>query len=174
MNHKIKDICDVTSSRRIFSNEYVKSGIPFFRSQEIIELSMNGHTTPRIFISHNRYKKIKDNLILPQIGDILISAIGANRGYPWCINLSDFYFKDGNIIWLRNFKPFCNSKYLTYFLSTKNLLSYLKNSSEHSAQGAITLDIIKNIEINLPTIEEQQHIVGANRICYASQRNLNY
>ena len=31
------DCCEITSSKRIFFSEYVESGIPFYRSKEIIE-----------------------------------------------------------------------------------------------------------------------------------------
>ena len=32
---KIKDHCEITSSKRIFANEYLSSGIPFYRGKEI-------------------------------------------------------------------------------------------------------------------------------------------
>ena len=34
---KLGEICEITSSKRIFYNEYVESGVPFYRSKEIIE-----------------------------------------------------------------------------------------------------------------------------------------
>lgn len=161
MNYKIHDFCEITSSRRIFAKEYKDSGIPFYRSQEVIESSLKGNTNPTIFISEERFNQIiKSGLAVPYIGDILMSAIGANRGYPWCVNKVPFYFKDGNVIWLRNFKSFCNSKYLTYLLSTSRYIDMIQKASEHSAQGAITLDLIKNMQIDLPSVDKQQHIVN--------------
>ena len=109
MNYKICDLCEVTSSRRIFAREYTTSGVPFFRSQEVIESSLCGHAEPTIFISENRYNQIiQSKLPVPKKGDILLSAIGANRGYPWHVDIDHFYFKDGNVIWLRNFTKNCN------------------------------------------------------------------
>jgi hypothetical protein len=35
--HKLNELCEVTSSKRIFSHEYVACGIPFYRSKEIID-----------------------------------------------------------------------------------------------------------------------------------------
>ena len=161
MNYKIKDLCEVTSSRRIFACEYKKEGIPFLRSQEVIEFSQKGSSTPTIFISEERYNEIiNKGLNVPKKGDILMSAIGANRGYPWHINIDNFYFKDGNVIWFRNFSEKCNSKYLTYALSTPKYINLLQSSSEHSAQGAITLDLIKDIEVNIHDIGMQQHIIN--------------
>ena len=33
---KLGELCDISSSRRIFAKEYVDEGIPFYRSKEII------------------------------------------------------------------------------------------------------------------------------------------
>ena len=33
------DICEIGSSKRVFEKDYVPSGIPFFRTKEIVELS---------------------------------------------------------------------------------------------------------------------------------------
>ena len=33
---KLGDVCDVSSSKRIFAKEYQSSGIPFYRGKEII------------------------------------------------------------------------------------------------------------------------------------------
>ena len=118
MNYKIKDLCEVTSSRRIFAREYTTSGIPFFRSQEVIECSLRGKTNPEIFISEEKYFQLVNNGVdIPKIGDILMSAIGANRGYPWYVDIEPFYFKDGNVIWFRKFEKNCNSRYISYYLS---------------------------------------------------------
>ena len=161
MNCKIKELCDVTSSKRIFAKEYAANGIPFYRSQEVIECSQKGKTIASIYISKERYNQIiQSGLSVPKCGDILMSAIGANRGYPWLVNITPFYFKDGNVIWLRNFNSICNSKYLMYYLSTQTSINKLQKSSEHSAQGAITLDLVRDMNIDLPAIQEQQHIVN--------------
>jgi type I restriction enzyme, S subunit len=158
---KIGDFCEVTSSKRIFAKEYCKSGIPFFRSQEVIQKAMGQRVNPTIFISPERYKSLEINEHkIPKRGDILISAIGANRGFPWCVDGDqNFYFKDGNVIWLRNFKPSVSSSYLTYFLGRKCFIEAVQSETQHSAQGAITIDYVKAINIDVPDMAVQRHIV---------------
>lgn len=161
MNYKICDLCEVTSSRRIFAREYTTCGVPFFRSQEVIESSLHGHAEPMIFISEGRYNQIiQSKLPVPKKGDILLSAIGANRGYPWHVDIDRFYFKDGNVIWLRNFIKNCNPSYLCYYLGRETVITSMQRASEHSAQGALTIDLIKSLEIELPDLIVQQHIVN--------------
>ena len=43
--YKLGDLCQITSSKRIFSEEYVDTGIPFYRSKEIIEKALGEEIT---------------------------------------------------------------------------------------------------------------------------------
>jgi len=58
---KIGDNCEVTSSRRIFYSEYVKSGIPFYRSKEIIQSFYGQSIDEPLYISEEKYKQIGSN-----------------------------------------------------------------------------------------------------------------
>ena len=96
---ELGEICNkITSSNRIFEREYTNTGIPFFRTKEIVELSNNKAITTELFISEERYSKIKE---LPNKNDILISAVGT-IGKTWIVDDRKFYFKDGNLLWLNN------------------------------------------------------------------------
>ena len=50
---KLGDCCEITSSKRIFFNEYVESGVPFYRSKEIIEKSKGAKISEPLFISES-------------------------------------------------------------------------------------------------------------------------
>ena len=59
---EIGKICTVTSSKRIFQADYVKEGIPFFRSKEIIEKAQRKKISTEFFISQDKFIEIKKNL----------------------------------------------------------------------------------------------------------------
>lgn len=165
----IKDICIICSSKRIFANEYKKNGIPFFRSTEVIELANHNIITPEYFISNEKYNEIASKFPVPHNNDILIAAIGANMGTTYLVKLNyNFYFKDGNVIWLRNFNKNINPKYLYYWLTTKKGYNELCNSSIGSAQKALTIDKVGNIKLSIPSVDIQQHIVDIRRCLYAN------
>ena len=63
---KIGDYCEITSSKRIFYSEYVDSGVPFYRSKEIIEASQGQPISEPLYISQEKYNYIK-NLSLNNI-----------------------------------------------------------------------------------------------------------
>jgi len=150
----LSDVCEITSSKRIYQNEYVSEGIPFYRSKEVIELSKNKEIGIELFISKEKYWELKQKFGVPKKGDILITAVGT-IGKTYVIpNNNEFYFKDGNLLWIRNLINL-NSIYLNYFLF--NHFRKNKNDlSSGSAYSALTIIKLKTLKIPLPPLELQQ------------------
>lgn len=147
----------LTSSKRIYKKEYVTEGIPFYRSKEIKELAHKRDITLELFITKERYKEIKTRFGIPQEGDILLTAVGTiGEMYVVKKNESDFYFKDGNIMWLKNFTTL-NSYYLKYALLC--FVEQLKAMSQGSAYSALTIEKLKKYSISVPSITEQEKVV---------------
>lgn len=159
---KLGEICEIGSSTRIFAEEYVDEGIPFFRSKETIELSEGKLSVSEpLFISRERFNEIKASREIPKKGDILLSAVGAYLGIPYWVNVDyDFYFKDGNIIWLRNFDSKVNSKYIYWLIKSNIFQKQFHSKSIGAAQKALTIDSLKQYDISLPTLETQNDIVA--------------
>lgn len=156
---KIGQFCNVTSSKRIFEKEYQDFGVPFYRSKEIIELSNNNRITERLYISEKRYNEIVEKFGTIKEGDLLLTSVGT-IGVPYIVKESDaFYFKDGNLTWLKDFSKQINSKYLYYYIKSNFGLKSLKNLAIGSSQPALTIDIIKKYCILLPDIIVQNKIV---------------
>ena len=100
--HKIEDIMTITSSKRIFYEEYVQRGVPFYRSKEIIDLFNRRDIQTELFISEKRFDEIKNKFGVPSKDDILLTSVGS-LGIPYLVKESDrFYFKDGNLTWLKD------------------------------------------------------------------------
>ena len=71
---KLGDLCEIKSSKRIFENEYVSSGIPFIRGQEVSDGTIFDSNSYNCYISDNRYNELKHNYGVPKKGDILIDG----------------------------------------------------------------------------------------------------
>jgi type I restriction enzyme S subunit len=158
--YKLGDLCQITSSKRIFSDEYVDSGIPFYRSKEIIQKSLGEEITEYLFIPKQRFNEIKSKFGAPHHGDILLSSVGNRSGIPYFVRGSDgdFYFKDGNLTWFRDFDEKLNSKYLLYWLRSSLGQELLNSIMIGSAQKALTIIELSNLPINVPSIETQRRI----------------
>lgn len=156
---KLKELCNVTSSKRIFASQYQGSGIPFYRGKEISLLSNNEKIKEELYISEELYREINKKYGVPKKDDILMTAVGT-IGNCYIVKEEKIYFKDGNIIWLRDIdSKKILPKYLYYYLnlhSTKNTIDSLLIGS---TQKALTIENFKNIEIDVPNIEIQSKIV---------------
>lgn len=156
---KLGNIATVSSSKRIFASQYVDTGIPFYRQKEIINKKNKLEITDPLFISPQTYEEIKKKSGVPQKGDLLITAVGVTLGIPYVVNDEVFYFKDGNLIWLRNFTEDINSKYIYYWITSDIGQKSMWSRTIGSAQPALTIDTIKQFEIPIPKYNIQCKIV---------------
>lgn len=155
---KLGDCCEITSSKRIFYSEYTDHGVPFYRSKEIIECSQGQSISEPLYITNQRYDEIKDKFGVPVAGDMLLTSVGT-IGIPYIVKETDeFYFKDGNLTWFRNFTNKLCAQYLYYWVTSKDGTGVLNNTTIGSSQKALTISALKNIEITVPPIENQRRI----------------
>ena len=156
---KLGDVCEITSSKRIFYSEYVDDGVPFYRSKEIIESNEGKIIENPLYISVDKYNEIKEKFGVPQTGDMLLTSVGT-IGIPYIIKKKDcFYFKDGNLTWFRDFREGLNSKYLYYWIKSSEGTGILYNTTIGSSQKALTISALKNIKVLLPPRSVQDKIV---------------
>ncbi|HFP9269753.1 TPA: restriction endonuclease subunit S, partial [Klebsiella michiganensis] len=89
-------------------------------------------------------------------GEILITAVGTLGNIYHINNIGDFYFKDGNLIWLRELK--CNSLFLSFLLTFKK--NEILNSAIGSTQKALTMVELNKLVFNYPRNDEQVKIAS--------------
>ncbi|EJG2019033.1 restriction endonuclease subunit S [Vibrio parahaemolyticus] len=154
------NILDIASSKRIKREEYVNEGVPFYRSKEIILKSKQLSFTPEIFISRERFDKLSEKFGSPQQGDILISAVGT-IGAIYRVRDEEFYFKDGNLLWIRNIdKSGLSSEFLECYFRSYLCQEMLANLSAGSSQNALTIVKLSKLPLIIPTKDEQKMIVS--------------
>ena len=150
---EMSDIADITSSKRIYAHEYQKSGVPFYRSKEIIELGNKKKPSIELFISTKRYEEIKEKYGIPKTGDILITAVGT-IGQTWIVDTKKpFYYKDGNVLQIR-LKKESSKVYFKYVLDI--LIDIFKRKDvSGSSYSALTIEKFKKMKIIMPPITLQ-------------------
>ncbi|HQY76204.1 MAG TPA: restriction endonuclease subunit S [Rhodoferax sp.] len=153
------DLLEITSSKRIHMADYVPSGIPFYRSKEVIERAKGNNISTELFISHKQFDLIKQKFGSPRDGDILLTSVGT-LGVPYVVRGDgDFYFKDGNLTWMRNFSKEISPQFLYYWLTSPQIQQKLDEVSIGSTQKALTISALKALQIPLPTRATQDGIV---------------
>ena len=166
---KLSEITEITSSRRIFKNEYIAKGIPFFRTKEIVELSKEVNIKTELFISEERYAEIKLTNEVPVVGDILMSAVGT-IGVMWVVNTNKpFYFKDGNLVWLKVSKsnqinPIYLKMTLEYLISAEK-----EKLSQGAAYNALTIDKLKQFNFYSAPLKRQNQFAEQIKLIEAQK-----
>ena len=158
---KLSELCEIVSSKRVFAASYQSEGIPFFRGKEVSQLARGEKTTAELYISKEVYNDVvlRTGPINP--GDILITAVGT-IGNPYHVKNSalPFYFKDGNIVWLRNYSELINSTFLFYWLNSEFGRKKVLDTAIGSTQAALTITGLSGIKIGFPGLAQQAEIVS--------------
>ncbi|OAV71462.1 EcoKI restriction-modification system protein HsdS [Bacteroidales bacterium Barb6] len=159
--YKLGEIAEITSSKRIFYSEYVSKGIPFYRSKEIIDKYNNREIQTELYISELRYNEIKSKFGVPIKGDILLTSVGT-LGIPYLLKDNEpFYFKDGNLTWIRNtVNNLIDVNFLYTWLKSNIGKQRLDEVVIGSTQPALTINGLKTIDILLPPLSEQRAIAS--------------
>ena len=150
------EIYDITSSKRVFKDEWKTDGIPFYRARDLVSFSKNEPIKNPLFISETMYNEYSSKYGIPLEDDILVTGVGT-IGIPYLVKANEkFYFKDGNILWFKKRASNIFSKYV-YYLFLSNLLD---TNSKGSTVLTYTIINAKNTKIPLPPLEIQKRIVA--------------
>ena len=156
---RMGNVYNIHSSRRIHANEYVKEGIPFFRSLEVVSLAKGNEPSISYYISNQRYDELCTNNIMPRKGDLLITCIGGSIGWNWIVDDRIFYYKDGNVVAFDGHINF-DIHYLQSYLSSPLFKEQVKRDVSGTAYNALTIEMLKSYLIPVPPLPEQKRIVA--------------
>lgn len=157
----IGEHCTVTSSKRFHLSERTDKGVPFYCSKEIIQRYKGEEVTACDYISEELYTEVAEKFGVPQANDLLVTTRGT-IGVPYVYRSTDrFYFADGNLTWLKDFKETLLPQYLYYWFLTHEGQKKIDAIAKGTAQKAVPIAGIKTLEILLPPIDVQYRIVDA-------------
>jgi type I restriction enzyme S subunit len=155
---RLGDLFEITSSKRVFQSEWKKSGIPFYRAREIVKLAKDGSVNNELFISEEMYKTYSERYGIPQVNDIMVTGVGT-LGICYIVKENDkFYFKDGNIIWLKS-RGLINSRYVEYAFKSDILRKQI-DDSVGATVATYTIEKANRTILAVPPLSEQKRIVA--------------
>jgi type I restriction enzyme S subunit len=148
----------VTSSKRVMKHEWTESGVPFYRAREIVSTKKRLALKEPIFISEGTYVKKITASGEPSTNDILVTGVGT-LGITYVVpkQHKKFYFKDGNVIWLKHLGNI-NSKFIEKVIESPKMVKTI-NDTSGTTVGTLTINKAKTLLIPIPPIEEQNRIV---------------
>ena len=148
----------ITSSKRVMKNEWTESGVSFYRAREIVAIKKRLALKEPIFISKETYDKKINVSGEPSTNDILVTGVGT-LGITYVVpkQHEKFYFKDGNVVWLK-YLGNMNSKFIEKVIESPKMVKTI-NDTSGTTVGTLTIDKAKTLLIPIPPIEEQNRIV---------------
>lgn len=155
---RLAQLAEIQSSKRVFEKDYATTGIPFFRSKEIGELSRGESIHTELYITKQHYKELKEKYGVPQVGDILLTSVGS-IGNLWICDGREFYYKDGNVTQICSNSSF-DSQYVALYLSSPLFFEQIRSSVAGTAYNALTIIKLKSLILPLPPLVEQKRIVA--------------
>ncbi|MGO2320554.1 MAG: restriction endonuclease subunit S [Vibrio toranzoniae] len=154
---KLGDLLHISSSKRVYAKDWTDSGVPFFGGKEIVKLAKYGKAASNAFISEEKYMDYASKYDMPQAGDILMTARGT-IGVGYIVKEGDkFYYKDGNIISLRQKKP-TNPDFILYAFKSHKIIDQIKELTGTTVSH-LPLNKAKEIFINIPSYQVQNELV---------------
>jgi type I restriction enzyme S subunit len=130
----------------------------FYRAREIVKLAQQGFVDNELFISEDMFRQYSTKYGIPVAGDIMVTGVGT-LGICYVVQKPHkFYFKDGNIIWLKK-KSEADSRFIEYAFKSDFLRKQI-DDSVGATVGTYTIVKAKNTKIPVPPLPEQQRIVG--------------
>lgn len=126
---RLDSVSEVGSSKRVFVEELVETGIPFYRGTEVGQLGEGLAAEPSLFISPEHFERLKAETGVPTKGDLLLPSICPDGRIFLVQDDKPFYFKDGRVLWIRVKKSDVDSIFLRQHLKQLFIGNYSKIAS---------------------------------------------
>ena len=154
---RMVSVLNIWSARRVHERDWRSSGIPFYRAREIGKMADWGHVDNDLFIEQSLYDEFSKSGV-PQIGDLMMTAVGT-IGKTYVVETNNpFYYKDGSVLCIGN--PFhLNPYYLKLFFESSAFENQYLSESDGTTVATLTMVRLNRYLIPVPPIEEQQRVV---------------
>ena len=154
---RIGSVLNIWSARRVHERDWRSSGIPFYRAREIGKMADWGHVDNDLFIEQSLYDEFSKSGV-PQIGDLMMTAVGT-LGKTYVVETNNpFYYKDGSVLCIGN--PFrLNPYYLKLFFESSAFANQYLSESDGTTVATLTMVRLNKYLIPVPPLKEQTRIV---------------
>jgi type I restriction enzyme S subunit len=155
---KLWDLFDITSSKRVFKSEWKNKWVPFYRAREIVKLAKDWFVDNDLFITEEMFEEYSNKYWIPKEWDIMVTWVWT-LGVCYLVKEKDkFYFKDWNIIWLKQIWIDVDSRYIEYWFQSE-IIKMQVNQTTWTSVWTYTIVRAKNTKIPIPPLPTQKRIV---------------
>lgn len=156
VENNLGELIDIRSAARVHKEQWTEAGVPFFRTSDVVSI-YKGQENTKAYISHATYHDLSEKIGKVTKDDLLITG-GGSIGIPYLVpNDNPLYFKDADLLWLKNNKKI-NGYFLYTFFFTAFFKQHIKSISHTGTIAHYTIEQAKATPINTCSDEEQTQI----------------
>lgn len=145
-------LLNISSAARVHKNEWADDGVPFFRTSDVVSI-YKGQVNKKAYISFELYKELSAKSGCTQKDDILITG-GGSIGIPYLITTNNpLYFKDADLLWLKNHTGI-NGYFLFTFFASPYFRKYINSITHIGTISHYTIEQAKSTPINVSYSDE--------------------
>ncbi|GMO32927.1 MAG: hypothetical protein Ta2B_13690 [Termitinemataceae bacterium] len=150
------NMVDIGSASRVHKEEWKKDGVRFFRSSDVVSKFMGKKNEPA-FISNELYEKLSSQSGKLKTHDILVTG-GGTIGIPYLVEDDNpLYFKDGDLIWIKN-SGILDGYFLFYTFASDRIHKYILSITHTGTISHYTIEQGKATPLSIPQFDEQSKI----------------
>jgi len=151
-------LLDITSAARVHKHEWTDTGVPFFRTSDVVSI-YKGKENKKAYISLELYKELSARSGSVKKGDLLVTG-GGSIGIPYLIETNEpLYFKDADLLWLKNYSE-TNGYFLFTFFSSTPFRKYISSISHIGTISHYTIEQAKTTLIHVSEESKEQTKIG--------------
>lgn len=161
---ELKDYVIIKGGKRLPKGQMLvpyKTNHPYIKVRDMLPCTIQINDNYE-FVTEEVFKSIKQYIVYT--GDVILSIVGT-IGNVSCIgeSLNNASLTENCVKFLSDKR--LNSKYLFYFLISSKGQEQIRKGIVGTTQPKLPIYNIEKIEINVPDLKIQQHIVNTNRRC---------
>jgi len=155
---ELGQLLEITSAARVHKNEWTDSGVPFFRTSDVVSI-YKGQENKKAYISLELYKELTARTGSLKKDDLLITG-GGSIGIPYLITNSDpMYSKDADLLWLKNTTG-TNGYFLFTFFTSPPFRKYISSITHIGTISHYTIEQAKTTPILVSKESKEQTKIG--------------
>ncbi|RUR97198.1 restriction endonuclease subunit S [Pectobacterium polaris] len=156
VENNLGGLIGIGSAARVHKEQWTDAGVPFFRTSDVVSI-YKGQENTKTYISHEIYHELSEKIGKVTKDDLLITG-GGSIGIPYLVpNDNPLYFKDADLLWLKNNRKF-NGYFLYTFFFSEPFKKHIKSISHTGTIAHYTIEQAKATPINTCHDEEQIQI----------------
>lgn len=155
---RLGELMEITSVRRVHQSQWQDSGIRFLRARDLVAFDKEQPISDPIFISRDLFQNLTAQSGRLNTNDMLVSGVGT-IGIPWLVpsTSTEWYFKDGNIIWLKN-SGILDGPFLYHLFKSPLIQRFISEMAGTGTVGTFTIETAKRVPLKIPSQTEQERL----------------